>query len=158
MDQARADDPDDDPSRVDAGDHGGGSPYRRRWLGYGLLALAFFLVSLHRTSTAVLSEGLLDAFGLTATGLGLLHSSFFYLYAALQVPAGLLTDRYGARGRSRYVPMEAGHAAENVYLQAEALDLSTVVVGAFRDDDVRSLLDLSDEHRPLYVIPVGHRP
>ncbi len=74
-----------------------GSPYRRRWLGYGLLALAFFLVSLHRTSTAVLSEGLLDAFEMTATGLGLLHSSFFYLYAALQVPAGLLTDRYGAR-------------------------------------------------------------
>jgi sugar phosphate permease len=74
-----------------------GSPYRRRWLGYGLLALAFALVSLHRTSTAVLSEGLLDAFGTTATGLGLLHSSFFYLYAGLQVPAGLLTDRYGAR-------------------------------------------------------------
>ena len=74
-----------------------GSPYRRRWLGYGLLALAFALVSLHRTSTAVLSEGLLDAFDMTATELGLLHSSFFYLYAALQIPAGLLTDRYGAR-------------------------------------------------------------
>ncbi|WP_136687574.1 nitroreductase family protein [Halorhabdus amylolytica] len=68
------------------------------------------------------------------------------------------TDRYGPRGRSRYVLMEAGHAAENVSLQAEALDLSTVVVGAFRDDDVRSLPDLSDEHRPLSVIPVGHRP
>jgi len=68
------------------------------------------------------------------------------------------TDRYGERGRSRYVPMEAGHVAENCYLQAEALDLSTVVVGAFRDDDVRSLLELPAEHRPLYVIPVGHRP
>jgi SagB-type dehydrogenase family enzyme len=68
------------------------------------------------------------------------------------------TDRYGDRGRSRYVPMEAGHAAENLYLQAEALDLATVVVGAFRDEDVRSLVELSAEHRPLYVIPVGHRP
>jgi len=85
-----------DPLRADAGS-AAGSPYRRRWLGYGLLALSFFLVSLHRTSTAVLSEGLLDAFAMTATGLGLLHSAFFYLYAALQVPAGLLTDRYGAR-------------------------------------------------------------
>lgn len=37
------------------------------------------------------------AFDTTATSLGLLHSSFFYLYAAFQVPAGLLTDRYGAR-------------------------------------------------------------
>lgn len=68
------------------------------------------------------------------------------------------TDRYGERGRSRYVPMEAGHAAENLYLQAEALDLATVVVGAFRDGDVVSLLDLSPAHRPLYVVPVGNRP
>ncbi|MEF8868309.1 MAG: MFS transporter [Haloarculaceae archaeon] len=89
--------PGDGDGPADGADAGRGSPYRRRWLGYGLLALAFFLVSLHRTSTAVLSEGLLDAFEMTATGLGLLHSSFFYLYAALQVPAGLLTDRYGAR-------------------------------------------------------------
>lgn len=73
------------------------NPYRRRWLGWGLLAAAFFLVSLHRTSTAVLSEQLMQAFDTTGTSLGLLHSSFFYLYAAFQVPAGLLTDRYGAR-------------------------------------------------------------
>jgi len=72
-------------------------PYRRRWIGYGVLMLGFFLVSLHRTSTAVLSEQLMGAFEITATRLGLLHSSFFYLYAALQIPAGLLTDRYGAR-------------------------------------------------------------
>jgi sugar phosphate permease len=72
-------------------------PYRRRWLGWGLLAAAFFLVSLHRTATAVLSEELMRAFDTTGTSLGLLHASFFYLYAALQVPAGLLTDRYGAR-------------------------------------------------------------
>jgi sugar phosphate permease len=73
------------------------NPYKRRWVGYALLMVAFFLVSLHRSSTAVLSEELLRAFDMTATGLGLLHSSFFYLYAALQIPAGLLTDRYGAR-------------------------------------------------------------
>ncbi len=73
------------------------NPYRRRWLGWGLLVGSFFLVSLHRTSTAVLSEQLMQSFDTTATSLGLLHSSFFYLYAAFQVPAGLLTDRYGAR-------------------------------------------------------------
>jgi sugar phosphate permease len=73
------------------------NPYRRRWIGYGMLMLGFFLVSLHRTSTAVLSEQLIGAFDMNATRLGFLHSSFFYLYAALQVPAGLLTDRYGAR-------------------------------------------------------------
>ena len=73
------------------------NPYRRRWIGWGLLVSAFFLVSLHRSSTAVLSEQLMRSFDTTGTSLGLLHSSFFYLYAAFQVPAGLLTDRYGAR-------------------------------------------------------------
>ncbi|WP_455449614.1 MFS transporter [Natrinema thermotolerans] len=73
------------------------NPYRRRWIGWGLLVASFFLVSLHRSSTAVLSGELMRAFDTTATSLGLLHSSFFYLYAAFQVPAGLLTDRYGAR-------------------------------------------------------------
>jgi sugar phosphate permease len=98
MDEERTGEPEDDAPAPNPDASGpAGSPYRRRWLGYGLLALAFFLVSLHRTSTAVLSEGLLSAFEMTATGLGLLHSAFFYLYAALQVPAGLLTDRYGAR-------------------------------------------------------------
>ena len=72
-------------------------PYRRRWIGWGFLVGAFFLVSLHRVSTAVLSADLMRAFDTTGASLGLLHSSFFYLYAAFQVPAGLLTDRYGAR-------------------------------------------------------------
>jgi SagB-type dehydrogenase family enzyme len=67
-------------------------------------------------------------------------------------------ERYGERGRLRYVPMEAGHAGENLALQAEALDLSTVSIGAFRDDDVRALLDASEDERPLYIFPVGNRP
>ena len=70
---------------------------RRRWLGWGLLVTGFVLVSLHRSSTAVLSGELMAAFDTTGTSLGLLHSSFFYLYAAFQLPAGLLTDRFGAR-------------------------------------------------------------
>ena len=67
------------------------------------------------------------------------------------------TQRYGDRGRRRYVPMEAGHAGQNIYLQAEALDLSTVAIGAFRDGDLRSLLQVEEDHRPLYIYPVGKR-
>lgn len=68
------------------------------------------------------------------------------------------TSRYGSRGRRRYVPMEAGHVGENIYLQCESLDLATVAVGAFRDTDLRELLGVSDTHRPLYIYPVGNRP
>lgn len=72
-------------------------PLRRRWIGWALLASGFFLMSVNRTSTAVLSGHLMRAFDTSGASLGFLHSSFFYLYALFQVPAGLLTDRFGAR-------------------------------------------------------------
>lgn len=64
------------------------------------------------------------------------------------------TQRYGERG-IRYVHMEAGHAAQNVYLQAVALNLGTVVVGAFHDNQVKEILNLAEDEEPLYIIPVG---
>ncbi|MFW6385014.1 MAG: SagB/ThcOx family dehydrogenase [Halodesulfurarchaeum sp.] len=67
------------------------------------------------------------------------------------------TERYGERGRRRYVPMEAGHVGQNIYLQAESLGLSTVAIGAFSDGDLRELLGVSEDYRPLYVFPVGRR-
>lgn len=65
------------------------------------------------------------------------------------------TARYGERGK-RYVHMEAGHVGENIYLQAVALSLGTVVVGAFLDVDLQQVLDLPEEQVPLYVMPVGY--
>jgi SagB-type dehydrogenase family enzyme len=60
------------------------------------------------------------------------------------------------RGRAeRYVHLEAGHAAENLLLQAVALGLGGVVVGAFYDDKVQTALDLPKDQQPLYLIPVG---
>lgn len=67
------------------------------------------------------------------------------------------TGKYGKRGRTRYVPMEAGHVGENVYLQAESLGLSTVAIGAFDDDRVREIVGASATERPLYIFPVGER-
>ncbi len=63
------------------------------------------------------------------------------------------TTKYGERG-IRYVHFEAGHAAQNVLLQATALDLGAVPVGAFSDAEVKSILKLSEED-PLYIIAIG---
>jgi nitroreductase len=51
--------------------------------------------------------------------------------------------------------MDAAHAAQNTLLQAVALGLAAVPVGAFDDEAVRSALGAPAEHVPLYVIPVG---
>lgn len=66
------------------------------------------------------------------------------------------TQSYGERGNN-YVYMEAGHAAQNVYLQATALGLGTVVIGAFIDEEIKSLMQLSLDEKPLYLMPVGKR-
>jgi SagB-type dehydrogenase family enzyme len=63
--------------------------------------------------------------------------------------------KYGERG-VRYVHMEAGHAAQNVYLQAVSLGLATVVVGAFEDARVRRVVGASGGEAPLYVMPIGN--
>jgi SagB-type dehydrogenase family enzyme len=64
------------------------------------------------------------------------------------------TERYGERG-IRYVHIELGHAAENLCLQAIALGLGPVTVGAFHDDRVGGVLNLTKDQEALYVIPVG---
>ena len=62
--------------------------------------------------------------------------------------------KYGERAE-RYVRLEAGHAAQNLLLQAVALDLGAVPIGAFYDDQVQAALGLPADHEPLYLIPVG---
>lgn len=67
-----------------------------------------------------------------------------------------VTGKYGRRGR-QYAHIEVGHAAENVYLQATALDRRTVFVGAFEDSAVKKALGLPRDHEPLGIMPVGRR-
>ena len=64
--------------------------------------------------------------------------------------------KYGERG-DRYAIMEAGHIAQNIFLQAEALGLGVGIVGAFHDEDVRKVLKIPRGHEPLLIMPVGHR-
>lgn len=62
--------------------------------------------------------------------------------------------KYGDRAE-RYVMLEAGHAAQNILLQAVALGLGGVPIGAFHDEAVQQALGCPADHRPLYIIPIG---
>jgi len=64
------------------------------------------------------------------------------------------TAKYGKRGE-RYVYNEIGHASQNVYLQATVLNLGTVAIGAYRDEEVEAILNLGKNIKVLYLMPVG---
>jgi SagB-type dehydrogenase family enzyme len=59
--------------------------------------------------------------------------------------------------RPTWMYLEAGHAAQNVYLQAVSLKMGGVVMGGFKDDDVRKVLNLSEKEQPLYIMPIGKK-
>ncbi|MEJ2719639.1 MAG: SagB/ThcOx family dehydrogenase [bacterium] len=65
-----------------------------------------------------------------------------------------MTGKYGKRG-IQYVDNEVGLAAENVSLQAVAIGLGSVIVGAFEENRVRRLLGMSADEVPACLIPVG---
>lgn len=64
--------------------------------------------------------------------------------------------KYGKRGEIRYVPMDMGGAGQTVFLQAAALGLGTVTIGAFQDEAVKEILGVKDE-TPLCIMPVGRK-
>ena len=64
------------------------------------------------------------------------------------------TLHYGGRGE-RYVHIEVGHTGQDIYLEATALGLATVAIGAFSDEQVREILRLEKQYKPLYIMPVG---
>lgn len=93
-----------------------------------------------------------------------LHAAALRQDSVLNAPAVIViaavyaqtAQKYGAERSPRYVHLEAGHAAQNVLLQAVALDLGAVPIGAFEDEKVKQALRLPPDQQPLYLIPVGH--
>ena len=51
--------------------------------------------------------------------------------------------------------MEVGHAGQDIYLQATALGLATFAIGAFNDEQVREVLQMDEQYKPLYIMPIG---
>ena len=70
---------------------------RLRWTAYALGSMAFMLAFFHRIAPAAISSDLQQAFAVNATELGVLAASYFYTYALMQVPSGVLADTLGPR-------------------------------------------------------------
>ena len=79
------------------------------------------------------------------------HAPAVFIIAGLQERT---TGKYGNRG-IHYMYMEAGHAAQNICLQAVALDLGSLTIGAFTDHEIARIMQMKKGEAPLYIIPVG---
>jgi SagB-type dehydrogenase family enzyme len=80
--------------------------------------------------------------------------------AAVIVLAGVYertSFKYGERAE-RYVHIEVGSIAENVYLQGMTLGIGTVIIGAFKDEEVKNTLLLPEDEHPLAIMPLGKMP
>ena len=68
-----------------------------------------------------------------------------------------MMDKYPDKDLSiRFVDLEAGHAGENIYLQAESLGLVTVSLGSFDSNQLSQKFELPSNETPLYIFPIGH--
>ncbi|MCD6445589.1 nitroreductase family protein [Candidatus Bathyarchaeota archaeon] len=63
---------------------------------------------------------------------------------------------YGLRGKSLYCIQDTAAAIQNIHLAACSLGLATCWVGAFKEEDVRKILDVPDGVRPVALVPVGY--
>ncbi|MFW5901940.1 MAG: MFS transporter, partial [Thermodesulfobacteriota bacterium] len=72
-------------------------PLGYRWAIFAVLSLIYFLACLHRVAPTVIAQDLVLEFSADATALGVMSSAYFYLYAAVQPPVGMLSDTIGPR-------------------------------------------------------------
>ena len=68
-----------------------------RWLIFGIMASAYLAAFFHRVCPAVIALDIQETYGISAELIGLLASAYFYSYAFIQFPAGLLSDSFGPR-------------------------------------------------------------
>ena len=100
--------------------------FRYRLFVFSVLALAYFFVYFHRLSLSVVADSLINEFNTTASTLGVLGSIYFYCYAIMQLPAGLLSDSVGPR---RTVTCFLILAAAGSLIFGLAPNIATALVG-----------------------------
>lgn len=67
------------------------------WAFWSIAALFYAYEFIHRVVPSILTEELREAFSVNEHQLGIIGAMYFYAYAAFQLPAGILVDRYGAK-------------------------------------------------------------
>lgn len=68
-----------------------------KWTLFALCAIAYFFANFHRVSSAVIASDLQQEFNASSSVLGVLSSTYFWVYALLQLPLGMAADRYSPR-------------------------------------------------------------
>ena len=101
-------------------------PVTLAWLTWGLLASLYFVGFFQRVAPAVMVDELMRDFSIAATLLGNLSAIYFYTYAAMQIPSGLLADAVGPR---RVATAAAIVAAAGIALFAVADTLWLATLG-----------------------------
>jgi MFS family permease len=98
----------------------------RRWLMWSLPAFVFLIGFFHRAAPGVIARDLMQTFDVTGTTVGLVAAAYFYPYAGLMLPAGLLVDAYGAR---RLMTIGGAVMGAGALLMATAASLPALYAG-----------------------------
>ncbi len=99
-----------------------------RWVMWTIPALLFLIGFFHRAAPGVLARDLMQAFGITGVTIGLLAATYFYSYAGLMVPAGLLLDAFGVR---RVLAVGGAVMGVGALLMGSAATLPLLFAGRF---------------------------
>jgi MFS family permease len=98
----------------------------RPWVMWGIPSVIFLVAFFHRVAPGTVAKELMAAFDATGALLGLLSAAYFYAYAALMIPAGLLVDTYGPR---RVVAAGGGLLGLGTILMGWAPDTGALFAG-----------------------------
>ncbi|MFX1337832.1 MAG: SagB/ThcOx family dehydrogenase [Promethearchaeota archaeon] len=119
----------------------------------GLYLYQFKKPSLKMEIEEEANESLLAQLAQYALGQNFIYEAYLNIIICVDFPK--ITRGYGERGK-RYALIEVGHCAQNVHLEAVALGLGSVPIGAFRDQQISQLLKLPEGLDPIYIIPIGY--
>jgi MFS family permease len=134
-------------------------PATLAWLVWGLGACLYLIAFYQRVAPAVITRELAREFALSAAALGNLSAFYFYSYVAVQIPTGLLADRWGPR---RVLALGAALTAAGTLLFAIAPSVAwanagRLAIGAAAGVAFVSMLKLASHWMPprRYVMVSG---